>query len=64
MNMNAQPQLLGFSFRVADDLSAMITDERDDEVFIQSEPFTGWMYQAEFYERIGKDALGYYLAED
>lgn len=56
------PQMLGFVFRNGRDMNAMITDENIAEVYVESKPFTGWLEKPEFWERIGKDEMGYYLA--
>ncbi len=55
------PRFLGFSLMI-EGREGMVTDENPDEVYIESVPFTGWIEKPEFFERIGKDAAGHYLA--
>ena len=50
-----QPTLLGFTFLFEEDSEAMITDEDEDRIFVESDYFTGWMSKATFFESLGTE---------
>ena len=51
-----QPTLLGTEIVFEEgDAPGMITDENACEIFVESEPFTGWMSKALFWELSGAE---------
>jgi hypothetical protein len=50
-----QPTMLGTEVRFEDGETGMITDERETELLIESDFFTGWMTKAEFWEALSGD---------
>lgn len=55
-DLKFKPTLLGTIFQFEDgeeDDVAMITDQREEDIYIESKYFTGWLSTACFYERLG-----------
>lgn len=48
-----QPTLLGTVVEFEDEGKGMITDEDEDQIYIESSFFTGWMSKTDFYESLG-----------
>jgi len=52
--MNFEPTMLGFTFEFEDaECLAMITDETDEEYYVESDHYTGWWNKAAFWETWG-----------
>jgi len=45
-----QPTMLGFVVPFEDETEGMITDETEDQLYIEAEYFTGWISKEEFRE--------------
>ena len=49
-----KPTMLGFVFYFEDDdAPAMITDETEEEFYVESDHYTGWWNKAAFWETWG-----------
>lgn len=57
------PTQVGMVIRLGiDQEEGMVTDETACCVFIEHTTFTGWLEKTEFWDRLGRDDYGAYLA--
>lgn len=49
-----QPTLLGLTFSIGGECEAMVTDETETSIYVESSFWTGWIEKVEFAELWGE----------